>query len=219
MRETKFDTIFDSQKIFRTLLDAFAHPGKVVKISGLRIGPPSGISKASAGVLFTLLDLEVGFAVSTCDKKQSEKIAEYFIINTGSRLKNLESADFILALGELPELERIKKGSLEYPDEGATIVYAVEEVNEPRPFYLRRDTTCQKGRGLSGIDSVRLTLTGPGINGERHLSLKGLKKQEVIKIMEVNKEFPLGIDFVFTDRKDKCFALPRSTRIVEVKEA
>lgn len=212
MKETKFDIICDSQKIFRTLLDAFAHPGEVVKISDLKIVPPIGISKASAGVLFTLLDFEVGFAVSTSNKKQKEKIEEYFIINTGSRLKNLESADFILALGELPQLERIKKGSLEYPDQGATIVYSVEEVNEPRP--------CMQGRGesLSGAESVSLTLTGPGIKGKRNLALKGLKKQELIKIMEVNKEFPLGTDFVFTDREDKFFALPRSTKIVEVKE-
>lgn len=202
MKETKFDIIFDSQKIFRTLLDAFAHPGKVVKISDLKIAPPTGISKASTGVLFALLDFEVGFAVSTSNKKQKEKIEEYFIINTGSRLKNLESADFILALGELPQLERIKKGSLEYPDQGATIVYSVEEVNE----------------SLSGAESVSLTLTGPGIKGKRNLALKGLKKQELIKIMEVNKEFPLGADFVFADREGNFFALPRSTKIVEVKE-
>ncbi len=202
MKETKFDTIFDSQKIFRILLDAFAHPGKVVKISDLKITPPSSISKISAGVLFTLLDLEVGFAVSASDKEQREEIEEYFIINTGSKLKNLESADFILVFGEFPQLEKMKKGSLEYPDEGATVVYSVEEVNE----------------NLSGVDSVNLTLTGPGINGKRKLSLKGLKKQEFIKIMEINKEFPLGIDFVFMDRKGKFFALPRSTKIIEVKE-
>ena len=202
MKETKFDTIFDSQKIFRILLDAFAHPGKVANLSDLKIAPPSSISKASAGVLFTLLDIEVGFAVSTSDKKLRERIEEYFIINTGVRLKNLESADFILALGELPKLERIKRGSLEYPDQGATVIYSVEEINE----------------SLFGIDSLSLTLTGPGINGKRVLSLKGLKKQEVMKIMEVNREFPLGADFLFTDRKGKFFALPRSTKIVEVKE-
>jgi alpha-D-ribose 1-methylphosphonate 5-triphosphate synthase subunit PhnH len=202
MKETKFDTIFDSQKIFRILLDAFAHPGKVVKISNLKIAPPSNISKASAGVLFTLLDHEVGFAVSTSNEKQKEEIEEYFIINTGSRLKSLESADFILMLGALTKLEKIKKGSLDYPDQGATIVYSVEEIGEGNP----------EG------DSVSLTLAGPGINGKRYLALKGLKKQEVIKIMEVNKEFPLGVDFVFTDKEDRLFALPRSTKIVEVKE-
>lgn len=212
MKETKFDIVFDSQRIFRILLDAFAHPGKVGKISDLKIAPPLNISKASAGILFTLLDLEAGFAVSASDKKQREKIEEYFIRNTGSRLKNLESADFILAPGELPKLKRIKKGSLEYPDEGATVICSVEKINEPRP--------CTQGRGesLSGVDSLSLTLSGPGISGKKNLALKGLKKQEVIKIMEANKEFPLGIDFVFTDKKNKFFVLPRSTKIIEIKE-
>jgi len=201
VKETKFDIICDSQKIFRTLLDAFAHPGKVVKISDLKIVPPIGISKASAGVLFTLLDFEVGFAVSTSNKKQKEKIEEYFIINTGSRLKNLESADFILALRELPQLERIKKGSLEYPDQGATVIRVIEEIGEN----LKRD-------------SLILTLTGPGINGKKTVSLRRVKKEEIMKIVKVNEEFPLRIDFLFVDKKDKFFALPRSTKIVEVKE-
>jgi len=202
MKESKFDTVFDSQKIFRSLLYAFAHPGRVVKISDLKIAPPLNISRASAGILFTLLDLEVGFSVSASNKKQKEKTEEYFIINTGARLKNLESADFILALGELPQLERIKKGSLVCPDQGATIIYIIEEINE----------------SLLGVNSISLTLSGPGINGKRVLSLKGLKKQEVMKIIEVNKDFPLGIDFVFVGRKGKFFAIPRSTKIVEVKE-
>ncbi len=203
MNEAKFDIVFDSQKVFRTLLDTFAYPGKVVRIPDLKIVPPEGISKAPVGVLLTLLDHEAGFAVSASDKKQRKKIEEYLILNTGSRLKELESADFILTLGELPQLRKIKRGSLEYPDEGATIVYVVEEI----------------GESLSEINSVSLTLSGPGINGKRKVASKGLKKQEFMKIMEINKGFPLGIDFVFADRKDKFFALPRSTKIVEVKEA
>ena len=174
----------------------------IQRIPDLEIAPPLNISRASCGILFTLLDLEVGFSVCTSNKRQKEKIEEYFIINTGCRLETIKSADFILALGELPQLERIKRGSLEYPDQGATVIYSVEEINQ----------------SLLGVNSISLTLTGPGINGKRVLSLKGLKKQEVMKIIEVNKEFPLGVDFVFVGRKDKFFALPRSTKIVEVKE-
>lgn len=202
MKETGFDTVFDSQKIFRSLLDAFAHPGKIAKITDLQITPPPGVSKISAGVLLALLDLEVGFAVVAGDTQQKEKIEKYLMLNTGCGLKSPESADFILALDKLPPVNRIKKGSLEYPDEGATIVYCAEEVNE----------------SLSGAGSVNLTLTGPGINGKSNLALRGLDKREVLKIMEINKEFPLGADFVFTDKKESFCALPRSTKIVEVKE-
>ena len=212
MKEINFDIVFDSQKIFRILLNAFAHPGKVVEISDLKIAPPLNVSRASCGILFTLLDLEVGFSVCASNKRQKEKIEEYFIINTGCRLETIESADFILAFGELPHLERIKRGSLEYPDQGATVIYSVEEIDEPRPG------TQGWGESLLKIGSLTLTLTGPGINGKKVLSVKGLKKQEVMKIIEVNKEFPLGADFVFVGRKDKFFALPRSTKIVEVKE-
>ncbi len=203
MKETGFDMIFDSQKIFRLLLDAFAHPGKIAKITDLQITPPPGMNKMSAGVLLALLDLEVGFAVVAGDKKQGEKIEQYLILNTGCGLKNLESADFILARDELPPVNRIKKGSLEYPDQGATIVYSAEEISE----------------SLSGVGAVNLTLAGPGIKGKRSLALRGLDKREILKIMEINKEFPLGADFVFTDNQEGFCALPRSTKIVEVKEA
>ena len=63
-----------------------------------------------------------------------------------------------------------------------------------------------------------MTLTGPGINGKKTVSLRRVKKEEIMKIVKVNEEFPLRIDFLFVDKKDKFFALPRSTKIVEVKE-
>ncbi len=200
MKEINFDIVFDSQKIFRVLLDTFARPGKINKITDLKIKPPLNVSKVALGIFFTLLDLEVGFYVWCFDEQKRRKIEEYIMLNTGSNPRDLESADFVLALNELSELKKVKKGSLEYPDQGATVVRVVEEIGE-------------------NLEGDFLTLTGPGINGKKTVSLRGVKRKEIIEIIEVNKDFPLGIDFLFVDKKDKVFALPRSTKIVEVKEA
>ena len=76
MIETKFDIIFDSQKIFRTVLDAYAYPGKVVKIPNIETSLPPDSSKAALAILLTLLDHEVGFAVAANDKKQREEMSK-----------------------------------------------------------------------------------------------------------------------------------------------
>ena len=201
MKEINFDIVFDSQKIFRVLLDTFARPGKINKITDLKIKPPLNVSKAALGIFFTLLDLEVGFYVWCFDEQKRRKIEEYIVLNTGSNPRDLESADFVLAFNKLSELKEVKKGSLEYPEQGATVVRVVEEI----------------GENLEG-NFLTLTLTGPGINEKKAVSLKGVKREEIIEIIEVNKDFPLGIDFLFVDKKDKIFAFPRSTKIVEVKE-
>jgi len=114
MKETNFDMVFDSQRIFRILLDAFARPAKINEIKDLKIMPPLNISKASLGILFTLLDLEVGFCVWCPDEQKKEKIEKYIMLNTESIPKNLESADFILVLEDSPDLKKIKKGSLDF---------------------------------------------------------------------------------------------------------
>jgi len=202
MKEINFDIVFDSQKIFRVLLDAFARPGKINKITDLKIKPPLNVSKAALEIFFTLLDLEVGFYVWCFDEQKRRKIEEYIVLNTGSNPRDLESADFVLALNDLSELKKVKKGGLEYPEQGATVVRVVEEI----------------GENLEG-NFLTLTLTGPGINGKKTVSLRGVKREEIIEIIEVNKDFPLGIDFLFVDKKDKILALPRSTKIVEVYPA
>ena len=49
--------IFDSQAIFRTVLDAMATPGKIMNLP-IKIGPPKSLDPAAGAILMTLLDFE-----------------------------------------------------------------------------------------------------------------------------------------------------------------
>lgn len=182
----------DSQIVFRSILDGFSYPGKVIDLSFLKIDPCFGLNKACIGILFTLLDQEVSFTISPYTKE----IEKYFFVHTQTKLENVKNADFVLSLGKLSEIDEVKKGDLLYPERGATVIYIIEEMREEKR-----------------TDFLNLVLTGPGIKEKREISLKGIDKEEILKIKEVNNEFPLGVDFIFTDEKNKVFCLPRSTEV------
>lgn len=192
MKDFEFDVVFGSQRVFRSILDGFSYPGKVKDLSFLKFEPCFGLNKASIGILFTLLDQEVSFATSP----YQNEIEKYFFTHKRTNLEKIENADFILSLSKLSEIEKLKKGDLLYPERGATVVCIIEEIKE-------------EGKA----NFLNLILTGPGINGKSEISVKGLDKEEILKIKEVNNEFPLGVDFIFTDEKNKVFCLPRSTEV------
>ncbi len=195
-KEVGFDIVFGSQKIFRILLDAFARPGRIKQGCELNIAPPWGGGKFAFGVLFSLLDLEAGFSVCCFDERVKREVEEYVVLNTGSNLLPSNIADFILALDSSLNIKKVKRGTLEYPDHGSTVIRVVEEL----------------GENLEG-SSLDLVLTGPGIKDKARVSVKGIEAREVEKMIEVNRKFPLGIDFLFVDGRDRVVAIPRSVRI------
>ena len=201
-KEVGFDIVFDSQKIFRILLDAFARPGTIKQGYELNIAPPWKDDKFAFGILFSLLDLEVGFSVCCLDERIRCEIGEYIALNTGSKFLPSNIADFILALDKSLSIEKVKRGSLEYPDQGATVIRVVEEL----------------GKDLEE-DSLNLLLRGPGVQEKAKVSLKGIGREEIRQMIDVNKEFPLGVDFIFVDKKDRVVAIPRSVRIEVMEEA
>jgi alpha-D-ribose 1-methylphosphonate 5-triphosphate synthase subunit PhnH len=188
------DPLFLSQSVYRDLLDVMSRPGSVRSLSA-DFGHiwPSGILAVAA----TLLDQEVGFCVLG-DPRLRGAIEEV----TGGRSVNLEAADFIFAPnGDSGGLVRhARRGSQEYPDLGATIVYQVERLGE------------DAGHGA-------ITLRGPGIEDRATPLIIGLGQGELSLIQEINNEYPLGVDLLLIDRENKVMALPRSLRITSVKEA
>lgn len=179
---------FITQKTFRALLQATSHPGRVYSLS--QESELNGLISA----LQTLLDHEVTFNVFG---RQKEELEYKTIRATASKTANIEDADFIIIPSGNSEGEILhaKRGSLEYPDAGATVIYSIHSLS---------------ARDDGGL---KITLKGPGINGEISPFISGVGKKEFHYLKEINSEYPLGIDSIFIDSENRIMCIPRSTRI------
>lgn len=177
----------ENHQNFRILLKAMSHPGTICSLPAAK-----DQRQALLQLLDTILDQQAGFALFEEDPEFVAQIRSL----TGSRVDSLQRADFLLALSgsSFDQLRSVKRGRLEFPDEGATVVFAVESLSE-----------AQANDGLA--------LSGPGIRQTVYRRIQGLDPRDLAALKEINSEFPLGIDAVFIDRTGQLFCIPRSTRI------
>lgn len=228
-RETTYDPVFDAQEHYRLLLDAMARPGKINILPRLLLSVPdtatgaasqpgSGtLTDAAALVGFALLNADVSFFV---DGPGADLASRYLLVNTSARPAALEEADFVFAPGRASAVlvEAMKKGSLPYPEEGATLILSVGALaTEPSGLGVAADGADKKdaggaAAGQTGSD-LALTLEGPGIAGAKMLFVRGLNATLVEAVQQSNIEFPLGVDMILTDGDGRMACIPRSSRI------
>ncbi len=196
-RESHYDEVFDAQLHFRIILDAMAKPGIIKTIDGVKINPPQGIHHASSLIGFALLNADTCFSSVQLNQKE---IAEYLLLNTGAPFVTEASADFIFMDGMQPAelIASIKFGTLEYPENSATIIIDVEEISD----------SMNEG-------SLSLILSGPGIENQHRVFIKGMGEQIISFRSEVNAEYPLGIDMILTDLNNRMICIPRTSKIVQ----
>ncbi len=188
MRDWKFDVIFDSQRLFRSLLDAMANPGRIITLPDIRIESPAA-NMYPLLLLMTLLDHEVSFSVLD----NGALVTEYLKTNTGSKESRLENSDFILVYGGSSHglIRGARVGTLEYPDESATVIYDIDSI----------------GAGGGG---VLLELSGPGIADKRRIGVSGIEQTEIEDVLAM-RDYPLGLDLIFSDWTGRIVCIPRST--------
>ena len=109
-RKHNFDVVFDSQKVFRLILEAMSNPIRIVNISKY------GDDSVFLTVAMTLLDNEVSF--NTCG---NETLSEEISSLTLAKRESLEYADFIFA-SDVNCIENVKCGTLADPHKSATII-------------------------------------------------------------------------------------------------
>jgi alpha-D-ribose 1-methylphosphonate 5-triphosphate synthase subunit PhnH len=177
-------------RIFRTILKSISRPGSVCQLPHISAGDRYC---QLADMLGCLVDNEVSFSVINDD---NGAIRDNVSRHTGSRLAAIEEADFVIvgSGSSNGQLSGMKRGNLEYPDGGATVVYLVDEISS---------------------DGGRFRLSGPGINGSNCPSYAGLADSELTMLRDANAEFPLGVDALFMDRSGRISSIPRSTCIGE----
>lgn len=182
------DQTIRGHRAFRVLLKAMSHPGKVYRLPEL-----AGEETAILELLDCLLDHETDVAVVG-----EPALAQHLARHTGCRLVACREADFVIvgrsaSSADLPELQT---GSLEYPDQGATILYLVDGLSE-----------AEEG----------VVLSGPGIDGKISLRIRGLASGELSRLRQLNRHFPLGVDAIFLVPRPngQIACIPRSAQIGE----
>jgi alpha-D-ribose 1-methylphosphonate 5-triphosphate synthase subunit PhnH len=169
-------------------MQSMSHPGRIYSIDMLKVNVSPIVLVGQ-----TLLDHEVEFCIIQNDKNRLFNEQQASI--NGARVSEIEKADFIFIESEKSngEIIKAKRGSLEYPDEGATAIYHI-------PF-------------LKLSQSVNYMLSGPGIPDDWMYGIEGLDNNELMLLHEINLEYPLGIDAMFVTPDGSLVSIPRSVRI------
>ncbi len=183
------DPVQGSQQTSRAILDAMAHPGRIVATNNV-LSPPRPLNPASAAVCLTLLDFETTLWI---DLKSNAKGNGWLRFHCGcSTVQNPSEAVFALITRSdtMPALNKFKTGDDENPESSTTLII-------------------QTG-GLSSTDDIRLT--GPGIEDFSTLKIEGLTKRFWQDRQSQFDMFPLGVDIIFTC-ENRLAALPRTTKV------
>jgi len=190
---SRIDPAFDCQRVFRRILACMARPGKIEFL--VPEEPDQATDRAMAMIALSLLDEETTFAVLGEGK---DRLARCCRLIAGGRMVPPEQADFVFISGAeaRPEITGLRRGSLLFPDQGATVVCRVE--------MLRPETSAGE---------VRLRLHGPGVQGEVFLGVAGLARENLAYLREVNAEFPLGVDIILVSDGGQVACIPRSASI------
>lgn len=193
------DRVHDTQEIFRMTLDCMAKPGTISELSSI-VEPLServGCSPAMFSQAITLLDGEVSFHIVG---ENSARVEAYFSSLTFSKEIPLSEANYVFILKDTaPEkiqevFRKVDKGTLENPDQSATILLEVERLSTDK----------------------QLAFTGPGIQENVYVEIEGHEHWLVARA-EKNREYPLGVDLILMDSNSKLMCIPRTTRIEKLE--
>lgn len=182
------DPVLDSQAVFRAILDAMAHPGRIVTLR-TPLAPPPPLDPATALVALALVDYETPLWLD--DAARTSDVAGYLRFHCGCPLtERPDESLFAIIAGPraMPPFSAFQAGSDDYPDRSTTLVVQLP--------------------ALAG--GPAWTLRGPGIADRQGFAPAGLPGGFRGWLAENRALFPRGVDFVFTCGASLA-AMPRST--------
>ncbi len=180
----------DSQRTFRCLLDALAHPGEAQRLPVLPMAP-APLSPSAAAICLTLLDADTALWIDPPARTVSE-IGRYLAFRCGCPVvDHPPDAHFAVVTKPGPgiDLAAFNAGTLAFPDRSTTIIVQAQQ--------------------LDNTTGVRLT--GPGISGVRTLSVGGVAVDFWTGIRQNHSRFPRGIDLFCVD-STHVVGLPRTAK-------
>lgn len=184
------DPVFDTQAVFRAVMDAMARPG-LLQTMDRPLAPPAPLGEAQGAIALTLCDHDVGVWLSTGLAKSP--VGAWIGFHTGARLVEEKSAcqfAFLEAVTTRLTFNAFALGSQDYPDRSTTLVLELPS--------------------LTG--GPELVLRGPGIKEQMVIAPCGLPESFLLQWQENHQQFPRGIDLILTSGRD-LIGLPRSCTI------
>lgn len=182
-----------SQRAFRAMLDALAHPGTVVRL-------PAGVLDPAlpSPLLLPLALADPSVRVDVVGV-EADRWLEVVLAATGARRCPLEAADLVAGLGPVraQTVRSLRRGRPAAPEESARLAL---ECRRLRP-------------GRTTGSEVTVELRGPGVPGTVHLGIDGLTPGVVDALVEVNQDFPVGVDTWLVSEDRQLVGLPRSARL------
>jgi alpha-D-ribose 1-methylphosphonate 5-triphosphate synthase subunit PhnH len=187
------DPAHDSQRLFRAVLEAFSHPGRIVRLPD----PPPAVaplSQATTAFLLTLVDRDTPLWLAPAF--DTPAICDFVRFHTGAAIVR-QPADALFAVlspGQSGEggtpIDSFPIGTDPYPDHSATLVIELPS--------------------LTGGPERRWR--GPGIQDHQAVGLTGLPDSFWTQWAANRALFPCGVDVVFAAGSD-LLALPRSIAV------
>ncbi|RVN38670.1 phosphonate C-P lyase system protein PhnH [Sinorhizobium meliloti] len=184
------DPVFEAQSVFRSLMDCFARPGIIGRLSTVA-APPAPLGEASGAVALTLCDHDTPVWLSPALSKSSAP--KWIAFHTGAGVTDTKDEPrfaFFEKGAAVPGFDQFALGTQEYPDRSTTLVVEVEALEGGQPLIGR----------------------GPGIKNGIVIAPKGLP-DVFLDLWAANRAiFPRGIDLVLTAR-EAVLCLPRTTKL------
>ncbi|MGQ9645114.1 MAG: phosphonate C-P lyase system protein PhnH [Thermodesulfobacteriota bacterium] len=181
----------DSQRTFRQVLKAMAHPGRLVSLE-IEMEVPQPLYRTTAAICLTLLDGETPLWM---DLDKRSEAADWLRFHCGCPLVDSPIlASFGLISGGYgePSLDRFRLGEDEFPEQSTTLIIQVAGF------------TLGSGR----------CLRGPGVKNMERLEVHGLP-EPFWKIWNKNQRlYPRGVD-VFFASASTLVGLPRTTEVMK----
>ncbi len=186
------DQVLGSQRVFRAALKSLAEPGLTQPLIPIQALEP--LAPASYALCLSLLDGDTRLWLAPAF--DTPTVRANLAFHCGCPIvAERESADFaLLGVQELVDLSGFFTGSERFPDQSCTLLVQLDALG----------------------DGAALSWSGPGILGQREVSLPvpaAFWQQRAAR-----NDFPRGLDLFFA-ADQSLIGLPRSTRIaVSIEE-
>lgn len=184
------DPTLDSQRIFRSLLEAMAHPGRIVDVA-VELQAPSPLHPAAAAACLTLLDFDTPLWLDEAAARPDA--VEWLRFHSGAPIVSRPQAARFALIADpqgMPSPDTFDSGTAEYPERSATLILQVQSL----------------------LGGTGRRLRGPGIADEARLEVAGVPDAFWTWMAANHALFPCGVDVVLSAGR-VIAALPRTTEV------